>query len=116
MPTPASSEAGLWSGWKKVLFRFFFIYFLLFINPIGMSPTLPVWEYVQNGYESAIDWVVNLADRHLLHIQPPPGVPVPVNDGAGDTTYFWAQLWVFALLAVIGCLVWSMIDRRRNNY
>ena len=116
MTTPTNSEAGLWSGWKKVLFRFFFIYFLLFINPIGMSPTLPVWKYVQNGYDTAIDWVVNLADRHLLHIQPPPAVSIPVNDGAGDTTYFWARLWVFALLAVIGCLVWSLLDRRRNNY
>ena len=116
MTTPASSEAGQWSGWKKVLFRFFFIYFLLFINPIGMSPSLPLWEYVQDGYESMISSVVNLTDHYLLHIQPPPGVTVPVNDGAGDTTYFWAQLWIFVLLAAVGCLIWSLLDRRRKNY
>jgi hypothetical protein len=116
MTTIPNPEASQWSGWKRVLFRFFFIYFLLFINPIGMSPTLPVWKYVQNGYESLINSMVNLADRHLLHIQPPPGVQVPVNDGAGDTSYFWAQLAVFVLLAAIGCLVWGIIDRRRKNY
>src|ERR1700722_9386885 len=116
MTTPTISEAGQWPGWKLVLFRFFFIYFLLFINPIGISPSLPLWKYVQDGYESMINSAVNLADRHLLHIQPPPGIPMPVNDGAGDTTYNWAQLWVFVLLAAVGCLVWSILDRRRKNY
>ena len=116
MTTFTIPPAGQWSRWKKILFRFFFIYFLLFINPIGMSPTLPVWKYVQDGYDSLINWVVNVVDRHLFHIQPPPGVPIPVNDGAGDTSYFWAELCVFVLLAAIGCLVWSLLDRRRKNY
>jgi hypothetical protein len=116
MTTPSTPAGSQWTGWNNVLFRFFFIWFLLFIDPIGMSPSFPVWEYVQNGFESMLYSVVNLVDHHLLHIQPPPGVPVPVNDGAGDTTSFWAQLWVFVLLAAIGCLVWSLLDRRRNNY
>jgi hypothetical protein len=107
---------GPWPGWQKVLFRFFFIFFLLFIDPIGLVPSLPVWKYVQNGYDSLIDSVVNLVDRHLFHIQPPPGVALPVNNGAGDTSHFWAELWVRVLLSAIGCLVWSLADRRRKNY
>ena len=106
---------GPWPGWKKVLFRFFFVFFVLFIDPIGMAPTLPVWKYVQKGYESLIDSATNLADRHLFHIQPPPQT-LPANNGAGDTSHFWAVQWLCVLLAVIGSLVWSLVDRRRTNY
>jgi uncharacterized membrane protein YphA (DoxX/SURF4 family) len=116
MTTIANPQAGPWSGLQKVLFRFFVIFFLLGIFPVGDLDSLPVWKYVQSGYNSMIDSVANLVDRHLLHIQPPPGVPLPVNDGAGDTSHFWAQLWVMALLSAIGCLVWSLVDRRRENY
>lgn len=115
MKPPTSLQAGQWSGWQKVLFRFFFFYFLLFIDPILMTPSLPGWEYIQTGYSAALEWAVNLADRLLFHIQPV-GVTLPVNDGAGDTSYFWAQLWLYVLLAAIGCLVWSLLDRRRPNY
>jgi len=114
MTTFTNPVAGQWSAWKDILFRFFFIYFLLFIS--GRLDSVPVWKYIENGYGSLIKPVVNLVDRHLFHIQPPPGVPLPVNDGAGDTSHFWAELWVFVLLAVIGCLVWSLVDRRRKNY
>jgi hypothetical protein len=115
MSTPTSAQAGQWSGWQKVLFRFFFIFFFLFIDPIEMAPSLPGWKYIQEGWSAAFDWAVNLADRLLFHLQPV-GVVLPVNDGAGDTSYFWASQWTTVLLAAIGCLVWSLLDRRRANY
>jgi hypothetical protein len=115
MTTAINPKAGQWSDWKNVLFRFFFIYFLLFINPIGLAPSLPVWNFVQKGYNAIIDSATNLADQHLFHFHPR-GIPVPVNDGAGDTSLFWARLWLFVLLAAAGCLVWSVLDRRRKNY
>lgn len=116
MTTSTNPLSSQWPGWKKVFFRFFFIFFALFIDPIARIPTVPLWKYVQDGYESLIDGVTNLIDRHLFHIQPPPGVPLPVNNGAGDTSHAWAELWVFVLLSAIGSLVWSLIDRRRQNY
>jgi hypothetical protein len=115
MTTPSTPTGSQWTGWEKLLFRFFFIYFLLFIDPIGMVPSLPVWKFVQRGYEAFINVLADLADRQLFHIHPP-GAPLPVNDGAGDTSHFWAKLWLYVLLAVVGCLVWSILDRRRKNY
>jgi hypothetical protein len=115
MSTPTSAQSEQWPGWHRVLFRFFFIYFLLFIDPVLMTPSLPVWKYIQLDYAVALKWVVNLADRLLFHIQPV-GVVQPANDGSGDTSYFWAQLWTYVLLAAIGCLVWSLLDRRRPGY
>jgi len=115
MSTPTGTQAGRWPRWQRVLFRFFFIYFLLFIDPIEVTPSWPVWKYIRQGYFVVVRWIVNLADRLLFHIQPV-GVVLPVNDGAGDTTYFWAVQWTYVLLAAIGCLVWSLLDRRRPNY
>src|SRR5579859_2901731 len=115
MTTPTIPEAGQWSGCKKIMFRFFFIYFLLFIDPIGIAPSLPLWNFVQRGYEAIINSAADLADQHLFHIHPP-GVPVPVNDGSGDTSHSWSTRWLYVLLAAAGCLVWSMLDRRRKNY
>jgi hypothetical protein len=111
--TPTNPQAGQWSGWKKVLFRFFFIFFILY--PIGDLPSLPGLKFVQNGYAALEDSAANLADQQLFHIHPP-GVPLPVNDGAGDTSQFWAKLWLFVLVAAAGSLVWSLLDRRRKNY
>jgi hypothetical protein len=115
MSTPPSTQTELWPGWQRVLFRFFFIYFLLFIDPIVFTPSLPGWKYIQRGYWAALDWTVRLLDRLLFHIQPV-GVTLPVNNGSGDTSYSWAQLWTYLLLAAIGCLVWSLLDRQRTSY
>src|SRR5580692_2715309 len=113
MTTPFIPAVSQWTGWQKLLFRFFFIYFLLFIpSPL---PYLPVLKYVQRGYEIALEWAASQADSRLFHIHTP-GVPLPVNDGAGDTSHFWAQFWMFLLLAAVGSLVWTLLDPRRKNY
>jgi hypothetical protein len=115
MTTAINPDAGQWPGWKNLLFRFFFIYFVLVIDPIGITPSLPVWKFVQKQYESVVDWATKLADQQLFHIHPW-AAAVVVNDGAGDTSLFWARLWLFVLLAAVGSLVWSVLDRRRKNY
>jgi hypothetical protein len=115
METSTTPTAGQWPGWQKVLFRFFFIWFLLVVNPIGRSPSLPGWKFIKNGYDGALNWSADLADRYLFHIHPA-GVPLPVNDGAGDTSHFWAKFWMFLLLSMVGCIVWTLLDGRRKNY
>jgi hypothetical protein len=50
MTTPSTPAGSQWTGWQKVLFRFFFIYFLLFIP--SLISDLPVLKYVQNVYNT----------------------------------------------------------------
>lgn len=40
---------------------------------------------------------------------------VPLN-GSGDTSYGWAQVWLYLCLAMIGSMAWSIIDKKRKNY
>lgn len=47
---------------------------------------------------------------HLFHIK---AQLVPLN-GSGDTSYGYAQLCLFTLLALIGMTGWTLLDKRQN--
>ena len=38
------------------------------------------------------------------------------TNGSGDTTYDYVSVFVILIFAILGCFVWSIIDRNRNNY
>ena len=107
-----ASPAPVWPVWKKVLFRFFFIYLFFQLSPWGWVARIPVLGYPAKYYSRLMDWAVNAANAKFFHIAP---VLVPTN-GSGDTSFAWAELWLTVCLAVIGCIIWSVIDRRRRNY
>ncbi|MGE5107597.1 MAG: hypothetical protein ACM3H8_08635 [Sphingobacteriales bacterium] len=101
-----------WSSWQKIAFRFFFIYILLYIAPWTWISDIPGTDYVLKYYSQFMDWLVNWGNSKLFHVRE---VLVPFN-GSGDTSYGWAQLLTFISLALIGCMVWSIADRKRSNY
>lgn len=35
---------------------------------------------------------------------------------AAIQSYGWAQLWLLLLLALAGCIIWSLLDRKRQSY
>lgn len=37
-------------------------------------------------------------------------------NGSGDTTYNYVEVLVFFILAILGCIIWSILDRKRENY
>ena len=59
-----------------------------------------------------MDWAVRASNAHVFHVRE---TLVPVN-GSGDTSYAWAQLWLLLSLAAIGCVVWTLLDRKRAHY
>ena len=98
--------------WKKVLFRFFFIYLFFQLSPWNWVARIPVLGYPAQCYSKLMNWAVNAANAKFFHVAP---VLVPTN-GSGDTSFAWAELWLTISLAVIGCIIWSIIDWRRRNY
>ena len=104
-----------WPLWKKLLFRFFFIFISLYLVPWTWLDGILVKikaEWLTKWYSDAEDWAVRFANDKILHIKK---VLVPVA-GSGDTSWGWAQLYLFLSLGVVGCVVWSLIDHRRKNY
>ena len=100
-----------WSLWQRIAFRFFCIFWLLEIQPWSWF-SLPGVSLVLRPYYAGMDWAVRTGNTRLFHVR---DTLVPVN-GSGDTSYAWARLWVVILLAAFGCVVWSVLDRKRPQY
>lgn len=108
-----SAQVGLqWPLWRKIIFRFFFIYIALIISPWTWLDAIPGVSYVTQYYYQVMDWAVRKANAKFFHVRK---VLIEPN-GSGDTSWAWAQTWLLLILALIGCIVWSILDRKRPNY
>jgi len=101
-----------WPAWRRIVFRFFFIYLLLNISPWTWLGNIPGFSYLNDLYGTFMDWLVNFGNDHFFHVRK---VLVPLN-GSGDTSYGWAQVWLFLSISVIGCIIWSLFDGKRKAY
>ncbi len=101
-----------WSIFGRISFRFAFIYYLLYFNPLELLGQIPgvgmVTQYLMKPLEALVYW---LNDR-LFHVAT---VLVPMG-GSGDTSFGWAQQFTVLILAGVGTLIWSMLDRKRLAY
>ena len=100
-----------WSTIHKIIFRFFFIYFLLQIAPWTwiLEDNLSGMAFISKYYNILLDWAVNTSNKLFFHVR---SVLVPLN-GSGDTSYGWAQVWLYLSIAIIVCIFWSLIDRKK---
>ena len=92
-----------WTQLQKIGFRFLSIYLFLFTMSNQFFPSFAfdaLWQKV-------VPW---FAETFLsLDIQ-------TFTNGSGDTTYNYLSLLVYLIIAVIGCIIWSVLDRERPNY
>lgn len=65
-------------------------------------------EYVTLVWNGAVPWV----GRHVLGID---DIPLGPN-GSGDTTFYYVQTLVIAVLAILLTIIVSWVDRRRPHY
>jgi hypothetical protein len=101
-----------WPLWRRIVFRFFFVYLLFVVAPWTWLDSIPGGGYLTQFYYQAMDWAVEMANKHLFHVRP---VLVQPN-GSGDTSWNWTQIWLLLFVATVGCIVWSIIDRKRTSY
>ncbi len=99
---------------KKIQFRFFFIFFLLIISPWYLLYGIPGISYLLDFYYEGEVWIVGLFNEYLLNVKD------TLNEkggGSGDTSYAWAQFYTCLILSFLGCITWTLIDRKRqDNY
>src|SRR5580765_5239156 len=89
-----------WPLWRKIIFRFLFIYFLFNMAPWTWLDGVPGVSLITQFYYRLMDWAVTTANASIFHVRE---VLVPMG-GSGDTSYGWAQLWLFLWLSFIGCI------------
>jgi hypothetical protein len=100
-----------WSLATRIGFRFVFSYFALYagLEPIAFVPGA---NFLAVKYEELFQRVVPWVGSHILHYS----VPVTPMNGSGDTTFDYAQVFTYLLIAALATLVWSVLDRKRSNY
>ena len=100
-----------WSLLRKFCFRFYAIFFAVWIIPIFLE-IIPgvnmLMEYVYQGMEA----LSSLVNGWLWHITP---AKLPPN-GNGDFPEMWMSIFTFLLLSFIAAFVWSIVDRKRANH
>ena len=110
VPTPH------WSIAKRIAFRFCFLYFGLYCFYTQISSALISIPNMELGDPSA-HWpmrqIVFWIAAHLFHAKLP---LVYTGSGSGDKTFDWVMTFFLLVFSVVATVVWSALDRRRDNY
>jgi len=115
MPDAQLRQNNSWNILQKILFRFFFIYFILYTSPWDSLSVIPGVNYITDLYSQAFTWTVIKSNEHFFQVFHIKHVHQVFN-GSGDTSFDWAANYFMLVLAVIGAAIWSIADRKRQNY
>ena len=112
MVKPIDSNLSEWSLIKKQLFRFFFIFFILyiFLNPNGV---VPYFYYLNVSFIQPFTNLMGWLAKDVLHIV---NHSVTFYNGTIDTIFGYLTALFIFLVAIIGSFIWLLIDRRSSNY
>jgi uncharacterized membrane protein YphA (DoxX/SURF4 family) len=115
-----------WKPMRKIGFRFFCCYFILYSFPFPLtnipfaSAINKISENILGWYYAAFDyvnvfwhWLVPAVGKSVLHLEKPITV---FTNGSGDTTYDYVLMLTMIILSILVCITWSILDRKRKNY
>jgi hypothetical protein len=101
-----------WNTTTKLFFRLGFIYFLLYVFPFPIG-WIPFTEFIQAQYYNAWLGPANWIGKDILSI--PYEITILPN-GSGDTTFNYVLIFIFLVIAVVGTIIWSILDYKRTHY
>lgn len=104
-----------WTLPQKMFFRFFFLYFVLYIAPWMWFSVIPGVSTVLGFYSNVVEWLAIKTNASFFHVFGIKDVH-PVYNGSGDTSYNWAENYLYLSLAAVGCVVWTVVGRKRKGY
>lgn len=115
----AAPSAALQPGWSpiaRIAFRFCFIYFTLYcvatqiINSVLVIPKVDVPDWTTLWpLREGVFWVA----AHIFRLKTP---LVYSGSGSGDKQFDWVLLFCMLVLSALATVVWSLLDRKRENY
>src|ERR1044071_5878849 len=100
-----------WSLARRIGFRFAFLVGALLIFPFPI-PAIPETEWLGAALGKPMHWATQWLATRVLDLP----APFPGPSGSGDRAADFAELLLIAILAGLGTIVWSALDRRRRAY
>lgn len=101
-----------WHPVEKILFRFFFCYSLIYLFPYP-AHYIPLIKHLSQWVGQFWQWLSLWTAENIFNI--PEELPLS-GRGSGDTTLSYIKVFNHLVLAVLGTLIWSALDRKRTNY
>src|SRR5690606_30425830 len=101
-----------WNPQHKIGFRFSFI-FILSIIVMMNNGALPFLQVITNFLGKFMQQFAHWFAKNILHYYYDSKI---YTTGSGDTSYNWMTLLILFFLAILGALIWTLIDSKRNNY
>jgi uncharacterized membrane protein YphA (DoxX/SURF4 family) len=114
------SEDAVWPLPLRIVFRFCFLYWLLYIIPslgvVSLFSLLP-FGGIGNTLASWFAWplgeLAHVVGFYVFHLS---GEAADWHlTGSGDTAMHYTLVFCIAVIAVLGTVVWSAIDERRGG-
>ncbi|MEM7187141.1 MAG: hypothetical protein AAF466_10825 [Bacteroidota bacterium] len=101
-----------WNLFQRITFRFFFIYLVLYIFPFPLY-YIPGLSVLGGYYSSMMDSLIVWSGSAIF------GITETIDsspNGSGDRLYSFVAIYTSLLLSLVGCIIWSVIDRKRKSY
>ncbi len=112
---PGTAPAARWSLATRIAFRFCFIYFGLYCLLTQISTSLvplPNVDIPDPSTFPPMHQIVTWTAVHLFGVTK----PLVYFSGSGDKIFDWVLLFVMVVFTAIATAIWSIVDRRRENY
>lgn len=113
-------ESTAWPLPLRIAFRFFFIYWLLYIIPsagaVSLFSLLPfggIGNKLGEWFAWPLAHLAHAVGFYIFHLSGEGADWHPT--GSGDTAMHYTLLFCIAVIAVVGTVIWSAIDERRRG-
>jgi uncharacterized membrane protein YphA (DoxX/SURF4 family) len=102
-----------WSVSHKIIFYFFFLFFVLNIFPFPISVIPFLEDFI---YENIIlppwNFIVKFTGRIFFDLKE----ITNLSNGSGDTTWDWIQQFSILLMSAVGTFIWFFVAKNRDNH
>ena len=116
--TPESTAVDHWSLPTRFGFRLVFIYFLLYLfcnGCVTIFNVIPgVGDWIRIVFATPFAALAQILGALIFHLK---GLAMQWHGGgSGDTALDYVRIFVFALFALAGAVIWSLLDRRHRHH
>lgn len=109
LPQQRMIAQATWPAWQRIAFRWTFCYFMLysFASLIELTRLHAVWDAYNKFWHTVVPLFADFALNINVSTLP---------NRSGDTTYNYVEVILFAGIAAVVTVIWSVVDRKRENY